>query len=83
MKDWIPTSVLLGICALLVYLLLSTQTTFIRVMNQQGEHIGLMHALITKHMDTTDRQGSEIEAWHKRQWKENKSGNPKEEVKRK
>ena len=78
MKDWIPTTVLLGICALLMYLLLSTQGTFVKVMNQQAEHVGLMHALVNKYMDATDRQGNEIEAWHKRQWKENKSGNPKE-----
>jgi len=83
MKDWIPTSVLLGMCGLLLYLLLSTQAIFIQTMNQQGEHIGLMHALLSKYMDSTERQGNEIEAWHKRQWKENKSGNPKEEVKRK
>ncbi len=82
MKDWIQTGVLLGICGLLLYLLLSTQAVFIRTIDKAVEQIGFSHELLSKLLDKSDRQEKEIEAWHKRNWVEGKSGNPKERIKK-
>jgi hypothetical protein len=68
MKDWISTSVLLGVCGLLVYLLLSSQAIFVRTIDKAVDQIGFSQALLSKLLDVTDRQEKEIAAWHKRNW---------------
>ncbi|MBU2118785.1 MAG: hypothetical protein KJ954_14450 [Alphaproteobacteria bacterium] len=78
MKDWIPTSALLGVAAMLMYLLLSTQVVFTRTIDRAVDQIGFSHELLSKLLDQTERQEKEIAAWHRRQWQDGKSGNPKE-----
>ena len=68
---------------MLMYLLLSTQAVFTRTIDRAVEQIGFSQSLLSKLLDQTERQEKEIAAWHKRNWVDGKSGNPKEEVKRK